>query len=137
MPAESRQHPKGSDPAQPLARAYVAGDKADHFFRHHGFLAHHTGESKRANQVPQGPGIIPEALMLEHTQLAQIAPGSRKDRIIQVAYFLSSWPCKNPLNRLVNSIGKIYFVEGLADMTLSVSKYCKVMVCWSIVLATE
>ena len=32
---------------------------------------------------------------------------------------------------LVNSIGKMYLVDGLAPMDLSVSKYCKVIVFWS------
>jgi hypothetical protein len=34
---------------------------------------------------------------------------------------------------LVNSMGKIYFVDGLAPMVLRVSKYCRVMVFWSTV----
>ena len=39
------------------------------------------------------------------------------------------------VNRLVNSIGKMYLVEAPAPMALSVSKYCSVMVFWSTVLA--
>jgi hypothetical protein len=36
---------------------------------------------------------------------------------------------------LVNSMGKMYLVEGLAPIDLSVSKYCRVIVLWSMPLA--
>ena len=39
-------------------------------------------------------------------------------------------------SRRVNSIGKIHLVEALAAMSLSASKYCRVSVFWSTLLAT-
>jgi len=47
---------------------------------------------------------------------------------MNVGPYFSVFFLTKSLNRLVNSIGKIYLVEGPQAMLLSVSKYCKVMV---------
>jgi hypothetical protein len=113
----------------------IPRDKADHVPSMIGFQSHHIRKGEHAHQVQQRPGIQRKTDFLQVPQLAQVAPAGWLNRYRFGTYF--SIPLRKLPSMLLNSIGKIYFVDGEAPIAFRVSKYCSVIVFWSTVCALE
>ena len=96
-----------------------------------GFKSDYVWKSEHANQVQQRPGIQWEADFFQAAQLTQVTPAGLLNRY-RLGSYLSNPLIKLP-NMLLNSIGKMNFVAAEVPIVLSVSKYCRVIVFWSMV----
>lgn len=106
--------------------ANVSRDKADHAAGKVGFQSHNIWKGEHADQIPERPGIQWKANLLQVAQLVQVTPGGLLNVEELLRYF--SDPLIKLLSMLLNSIGKINFVDADVPMVFSVSKYCKVIV---------
>ncbi len=111
----------------------ISRDKADHAPRMIGFQSDHIRKGEHAHQVQQRPGIQWKTDFLQVPQLVQVTPAGRLNRYRLRTYF--SNPLRKLPSMLLNSMGKIYFVDGEAPIAFRVSKYCRVIVFWSTVCA--
>ena len=100
-----------------------------------------SGNVSAARQSIQGQASRPKQAFSKEMKVErsrQVACSmSAPDRVVvsspSVVYF--SLPKRKFSSMLVNSIGKMNLVAGLVPMVFRVSKYCKVIVFWSMVLA--
>jgi len=81
-------------------------------------------------------GIFPLNPSLNPTGDTELPPHSVSPWLSQMNIYLSD-PLTNFSIMLVNSIGKMNLVAAPTPIAFSVSKYCRVIVFWSTVCATE
>ena len=111
----------------------ISRDKADHAPCMIGFQSDHIRKGEHSHQVQQWPGIQRKTDFFQVPQLVQVTPVGWLNRYRLRTYF--SNPLRKLLSIVLNSMGKIYFVDGEVPIAFRVSKYCRVIVFWSTVEA--